>query len=232
MGFTPDSAQKVVHVTLHGDMLGGGEEWQTGFYYGFADQDAPTPTQAFVDAVRDAWIPIWTSNTGPYCYAYHFTGVKAVLLEKNGKYGSNEPVESFPTSTQAGGYPGAPLPPQCALVATLIGGSGKGLGGKGRMYLPGVSQGIDTTGHLSATVTQRIATDLAAFFNTLDSNINAPGHVINVSRGHKVDLLGVVSYDNARNVKVNGVRVGNVYDTQRRRRNALAEVYSSATVAD
>lgn len=232
MGFMPDSAQKVVHVTLHGTMLGGAEEWQTGFYMGSATADAAQPTQAFVDAVRNAWIPIWTSNTGPYCYAYSFTGVKAVLLEKNGKYGSNQPVESFPATAQAGGYPGAPLPPQCALVATLIGGSGKGLAGKGRMYLPGVSQGIDTTGHLSSTVCNRIATDLAGFFNTLDSSVDAPGHVINVSRGHKVDILGVVSYDNPRNVKVNGVRVGNVYDTQRRRRNALAETYYAATVAD
>lgn len=232
MGFTPDSAQKVVHVTLHGHMLNGGEEWQTGFYVGYADQDAQTPTQAYADLVRDQWAA-WMATTGSFIsYNYTFTAVKAVLLEKNGKYGSNTPVESFPTSAVAGGYTGGEMPPQVALVATLIGGSGKGLGGKGRMYLPGICAPIDPTGHILNTTCQGIATSLAGIFNQLDSSMDAPGHVINVSRGHKTDLLGVVSYDNARNVKVNGVRVGNVYDTQRRRRNALAETYYAATVND
>lgn len=228
----PDSAQKVVHVTLSGTMLGGGEEWQTGFYMGSATADAPTPTQAFVDLVRDQWATYFAASGNFISYAYAFTAVKAVLLEKNGSYGSNEPVESFPASSVAGGYVGAPLPPQIALVATLIAGSGKGLAGKGRMYLPGVSAPIDTTGHLLNTTCQGIATNLAAFFDALDASVDAPGHVINVSRGHK--LLGEPTpiYTNARNVPVNGVRVGNVYDTQRRRRNALAETYYPHVVAD
>lgn len=232
MGFMPDSAQKVVHVTIHGTMFGGGEEWQTGFYYGYADQDAPTPSQAFADDVKTAWTTFHSATGNFINYNYVFTGVKAVLLEKNGKYGSNTPVESFPTSGVAGGYTGQVIPPQNALVATLIGGSGKGLGGKGRMYLPGIAAPIDTTAHILNTTCQGIANNLAAFFNGLDASVDAPGHVINVSRGHKTDLLGVVSYDNARNVKVNGVRVGNVYDTQRRRRNQLKETYYAATVND
>lgn len=232
MGFMPDSAQKVVHVTIHGTMFGGAEEWQTGFYFGSATADAPTPTQAFVDKVRDEWTTFHSLFANYISNRYAFTGVKAVLLEKNGKYGSNQPVESFPATQIAGGYTGTPMPPQCALVATLIGGSGKGLGGKGRMYLPGISAPVQADGHLLQTDCAGIATKLATFFNNLDASIDAPGHVINVSRGHKTDLLGVVSYDNARNVKVNGVRVGNVYDTQRRRRNALAETYSAAVVND
>jgi hypothetical protein len=223
-----DSAQKVVHVTLHGTMFAGNEEWQTGFYMGSATQDAGAPTQGFADAVRDAWIPMWTSNTGFFSYLYKFTGVKVARLNKNGLYDLSVPIaESFPASEQAGGYPANALPPQCALVATLIGGSGKGLGGKGRMYLPGISPLPDNTGHILNTTCQRIASDLAAFFNTIDGSFDAPGHVINVSRGHK-NLLGA----GARNVSVNGVRVGNVYDTQRRRRNALAETYYPAVVND
>lgn len=220
-----DSAQKVVHVTLHGTMLNGGEQWQTGFFMGNPEQDANVPTQAFTDAVRDAWLPIWTSNTGPFSYTYKFEGVKAVRLAKNGLYDGTDVAESFPAGAVAGGYPGAPLPPQVALVATLIGGSGKGLGGKGRMYLPGVSWGVDPAGHLSTGNTDRIAADISGFLNNVNASFDAPGVAINVSRGHKAQLgLG------ARNVVINGVRVGNVYDTQRRRRNALAETYSAAVV--
>lgn len=232
MPSTQQFAHKVVHVTISGTMLGGGEIWQTGFHVGRLTSDADTPTQAYVDAVRNAWSPMWSSNTGPYCYLYNFTGVKAVLLEVDGKYGSNEPVESFPTAQVAGGYPGSAMPPQVALVATLVGGSGKGTGGKGRMYLPGVSWPIDTTGHIVTGNAQRVATDLAAFFNTIDAVAGAPGHVVNASKGHKVTGDTGPIWINPRNVPVNGVRVGNVYDTQRRRRNALHETYSVATVAD
>jgi hypothetical protein len=228
----PDSAQKVVHVTLSGKMLGGAEEWQTGFYVGSATADAPTPTQAWIDGVRDAWVTFFTAANASIMTSYTFEQAKAILLEKNGQYGANEPVVSFPATTKTGISSGAAMPPQVALVATLIGGSGKGLAGKGRMYLPGVNLPIDATGHINQTSCQNLANALAAFFNTIDGIAGGPGHAINVSRGHKLtgDFAG--TYVGARNVKVNGVRVGNVYDTQRRRRNALNEVYSAAVVAD
>lgn len=223
-----DSAQKVVKVTLSGTMLGGGEEWQTGFYMGSATQDAPAPTQQFADAVRDAWTTFWSANQSHISSGYIFTAVKCARLLKNGDYDQSvDVVNSYPVPGVAGGGGSLQLPPQVSLVATLIGGSGKGLGGKGRMYLPGVYVSIDGTGHIGSTETQSIATNLAAFFNSVDSSIDAPGHSINVSRGHK-NLLGA----GARNVPINGVRVGNVFDTQRRRRNALTETYSNAVVAD
>lgn len=222
-----ESAQRPVHVTISGSMLGGGEQWQTGFYMGFADKDANVPTQAFADVVRTEWAKFWTTVNSGISSTYKFEAVKCVRLEKNGLYGNSDVVQSFPTPAVAGGAGALQHPPQVALVATLIGGSGKGLGGKGRMYLPGVNIQIDSTGHLPAGTATPIATNLAAFFNAIDASVDAPGHVINVSRGTR-KLMGW----GARNVKVNGVRVGNVYDTQRRRRNALAESYAAAVVND
>lgn len=232
MGFLPDSAQKVVHVTMHGTCWEGAEEWQTGFYLGYADQDAAAPTQAAADFIRDQWIAFFSSQQGNIANNFKFDTCKMALLRKDGHY-DGEAVESHPAGTVSGGAISTqPLPPQVALVATLIGGSGKGLAGKGRMYLPGVNAFLQGNGHITGTAPQDIANKLAAFFNALDADPTVDGHVINVSRGHKTDILGVVSYDGARNVKVNGVRVGDVYDTQRRRRNALNEVYKSAVVAD
>jgi len=222
-----DSAQKVVHVTLSGKMLGGAEEWQTGFYMGTPEADAAVPTTAFTDAVRDAWIPFFRHTDVSISNTFTFEQVKAVRLAKNGLYDGTDAAVSFPTSNTTGIMPGAPMPPQVALVATLIGGSGKGLGGKGRMYLPGVMHSVNGNGHLPNVVCQDIANHLATFFNNINASFDAPGRVINVSRGHKAQLgLG------ARNVSVNGVRIGSVYDTQRRRRNGLAETYQVATVAD
>lgn len=222
-----ESAQKVVRVTLSGQMFNGAEEWQTGFYMGSATQDATAPTQQFADAVRDAWTTFFTFADHGISNSYSFTQAKCVLLAKDGRYGADEPVVSSPAASVVGPRSGAPMPPQVALVATLMAGSGKGLAGKGRMYLPGIAETINSSGHLDQGYCVKWADGLAAFFNTINGSFDAPGEVINVSRGHKA-LLGAGN----RNVPVNGVRVGNVYDTQRRRRNALAETYSAATVAD
>jgi hypothetical protein len=220
-------AAKVIHVTLSGQMLGGAEEWQTGFYMGQAEGDAPVPTTLFTDAVRDAWETYFETSNHVISQHYTFNQVKAARLGTDGKYDGSDVAVSFPAGSVVGGYGGQVMPPQIALVATLIAGSGKGLAGKGRMYLPGVSATVDATGHIGGTVPQLIATGLATFFNTINASFDAPGSVINASKGHK-NFLGA----GARNVPVNGVRVGNVYDTQRRRRNALAETYSNAVVAD
>jgi hypothetical protein len=220
-------ADKVVHVTLSGEMLGGQEEWQTGFYCGLPEGPAPVPTQLFTDAVRDAWVTFFTAFTSGISMDYTFTQVKAVRLGTDGKYDGSAVATSMPATAVTGGSSGSPMPPQVALVATLIAGSGKGLAGKGRMYLPGVRFPVDGGGHLSTGQTDGIATNLAAFFNTVNGSFDVPGEVINASKG-MTKFAGA----GARNVPINGVRVGNVYDTQRRRRNALAETYSIRTVAD
>lgn len=216
-------ADQVVHVTLSGQMLNGAEEWQTGFWMGYSEGPADVPTQGFVDAVRDAWIPFFNGTENAISTAYSFTQVKAARVNIGGLYDGSGVVVSNPGTAVVGTRGGSPLPPQCALVATLIGGSGKGLAGKGRMYLPGVVDAVDATGHINSIVAQNIADNLAAFFDSVNSTIGAPGVAINASKGHS-KLAGI----GARNVPINGVRVGNVYDTQRRRRNALAETYFNA----
>lgn len=211
---------KVVHVTLSGHMFGSDEEWQTGFYMGAAESDAPVPSQAFTDVVRNAWQTFFTFNGNGISDAYTFTAVKAARLGLDGKYDGTAVAQSYPTGTVTGGSTGLPLPPQCALVATLVAGSGKGLGGKGRMYLPGVKHAVTGNGRISDADALRVATNLKTFFDTINASTEAPGKVINASRGHKkFGGAGAV------NILVNGIRVGNVYDTQRRRRNGLAETY-------
>ena len=220
-------AQKVVHVTISGQMMGGAEEWQTGFYMGQPDADAAVPTTLFTDAVVTAWSTFFTAGNTAISSAYSFTQVKAVRLGTDGKYDGTDAAVSFPATAKNGAYAGSPMPPQVALVATLIAGSGKGLAGKGRMYLPGVSSGIGSNGKLATLFCQQTATALATFFNDINASFDAPGQVINASAG-RAKLAGI----GARNVPVNGVRIGDVYDTQRRRRNSLAETYYAATVAD
>lgn len=216
-------AHKVVHCTIMGTMFSGGEEWQTGFYLGAPDADAQVPNQAFADVVRNAWQTFFTLAGNGVSDSYNFTGVKLARLGLDGKYDGSAVIQSFPTGQVTGGSTGLPLPPQVALVATLIAGSGKGLGGKGRMYLPGIKHAVTGNGRISDADALRVANNLATFFNTINASTDKPGTAINASRGHvKFGGAGAV------NITLNGIRVGNVYDTQRRRRNGLSETYQAS----
>lgn len=217
---TYEFADKVTHVTLTGRMLSGAEIWQTGFYMGKAAGGADEPNQAFADNVRDKWLTFWTNGSNGVSQFYTFEEVKCARLGKDGKYDGSAVVTSHPAVATAGGSGGNALPPQVSLVATLIAGSGKGLAGKGRMYLPGINFPISNTGHLGTLETQTICTSLATFFQAMYDDANTTDVPINASRGH-IKFFGA----GARNVPINGVRVGDVYDTQRRRRDAIQESY-------
>jgi hypothetical protein len=91
------------------------------------------------------------------------------------------------------------------------------------MYLPGIQQGLDATGHAGGTFNQTLATNMANMFEEIGSSFDSPGALINASHGRDVGLgAGMV------NRPVTHIRVGNVYDTQRRRRNGLVESYATS----
>lgn len=216
-------ADKVTRVTLSGKMLNGSEIWQTGFYLGKAAGGSETPTQAVADAIRDLWVTFFTATTNGISNSYTFEEVKLARLNKDGRYDGSDVITSHPTAQVKGGSAGQPLPPQVALVATLVAGSGKGLAGKGRMYLPGVSTPVDSTGHIPTVNVDAVRTNLTTFFTGVYNIAGIIDVPVNASKGH-IKLLGAGN----RSVPINGVRVGNVYDTQRRRRGALQEVYSQS----
>lgn len=221
MAFT----KKVARITIHGTSFNGNEEWTTGFYMGTTGVDATQPTQAFMDIVKSSWQTFFTNATSYFGTAWKTDYVKGVLLGTDGKTIADSAMYSYYTTAIAGVQAGAMFPPQCALVATLTSGAPRGLASKGRMYLPGINATLDNTGHISSTNTGTIATNLKTFLNALNGTVEQPGVVILASQGRKAPLVGPPV-----NAVVTGIRVGNVYDTQRRRRNQLLETYSGVTL--
>jgi len=63
-------------------------------------------------------------------------------------------------------------------------------------------------------------------FNDLNADAGVPGNLINASRGRALQI----GNDMPVNRYVQDVLVGDVYDTQRRRRNQLQESYVTAEV--
>lgn len=116
----------------------------------------------------------------------------------------------------------AALPPQASIVASWV-TAVAGRHGKGRVYLPAPTTAVLTTdgGLLTSTVQTGIATSTAALVADLAySGVGADSYA---------DMI-VTGAPWIRYSKVSAVRVGQVVDTQRRRRNQLTETYVSVDV--
>lgn len=217
-------AHKVNRVTMSGTMYAGQEIWTTGFWAGSTTADAPAPTEEAAEAIATDWQTFFTSASVKIAYLFKTATIKITPYSAAGVIDvAGIKSYSYPTAIE-GAHTGNGNPPQCSVVATLVAGSGIGNGGKGRMYLPGVGSGIDTTGHLATGDANSIASALGTFFANVNASIDSPGIAINAAK--TAPITGFLAVNRALTV----VRVGNVFDTQRRRRNALAESYSSDTI--
>ncbi len=114
----------------------------------------------------------------------------------------------------AGEQTGPEIYPLQTALCVSLNTARAGASGKGRFYLPAPPSTLTaaTYGYTAAD-TQLFATRAQAFVNKVNLNLtSAPGGVVVASS------KGFLS-------PVTSVRVGNIPDTQRRRRNALPEVY-------
>jgi hypothetical protein len=221
-------ANSHIKITIFGTSFGGAEEWSTGFRMGSEAEGSGNfgIGAGWLAAVLPLWQTFWQDTAVDFCPHYRTVGIKAALTLEDGK------TDLANVETLAYGSPIAPagtgtnLPPQCAIVAQLAAASPVGLGAKGRMYLPATTHQLDATGHIPNADALAIANGLRTFLDGCENATNSPGYVINASKGRPG-----VPFTAPVNRRVTTVRVGNVVDTQRRRRNGLSETYQSATLA-
>lgn len=217
-----------VKVTIFGTSCDGAEEWSTGFRMGQEDSGGGNfgIGAGWLEAVAPLWTTFFTTPTVGINSNWKTSGIKAAIILPDGKTDLANVQTYAYAAPVAGGAAGNMFPPQVSLVAQLAAASPVGLGAKGRMYLPGVSLNLQPNGGLSAPQTLAIANALRTFLDGAESAANSPGYVINASKGRPG-----VPFTAPVNRRVTKVRVGSIYDTQRRRRNGLSEVYSEATLA-
>lgn len=218
-------AHKVARVTIHGTNFNGAEEWTTGFYAGLTSGDALAPTQEYADGVAANWQTFWTNVTSKVSSVWKTDYIKVSTLGQDGKTIADSAVYSYYSNPIAGGGQSDSFPPQVALVATLRSQNQRGLAAKGRMYLPGINGVLGADGHIPSSIVNDIATNFSTFLTACNSIQNQPGVVILASQGRKAPLVGPPV-----NAAVTDIRIGNVYDTQRRRRNQLVEAYTQKTI--
>lgn len=215
---------RVARVTLSGTMFGGQEIWSTGFFMGWEDKDADAITDTGVSDISNAWQAFFTNATSEISNKYTYNMCKVQMMGVDGKALPDTAKYYSPVSPVQGAAAVQALPPQIALVATMANSLPRGLATKGRMFLPGVNASVDSTGHVPTFTTTSIATNLQTFFGAIMNDADTPGRAVLASLGNSLQLRpGAIR-------NVTQVRVGNVYDTQRRRRNALMEAYQTKPV--
>ena len=219
-----------VKVTIFGDTFGGAEEWSTGFHMGSAEEGGGNfgVNADWVNTLAAAWQTFFTANgSGSPQYA-RTLGVKAGVVLPTGKFDLGTIIPRTYATPIAGGHPGTVYPAQCTLVASLESANRRDLGGKGRMYLP-TNFGVNGGGHINAVDAQACADLLRTFFDTIEDAAGSPGYVMIASQGRNPTNGSTAAPPVNR--RVTNVRVGDVIDTQRRRRNQLTETYYNATLS-
>jgi len=193
-----------------GVVPGGDDQWWT-----FCDENI----QKAYDAFRIFWLTPQSMATA----GASFTWAKAAVLGPSGLYVGNRAPAYVEGPTTAG--LGVEMPPQVALCFTNLTDIARGPGHNGRIYIPAGSRNspaISSTGHITyggITIWLTAYKALLEAMNrfTLGGSLASP-------------RVSVTSRVTGLSTPVTKVRIGDVYDTQRRRRESIEEHYYSESI--
>lgn len=213
----------VVRVTMTGTCFNGAEEWSTGFYLGKEDASVPDVTQANVDSIAAKWQTFFTHVDTGISTSYKTERVTMLPYFASGApYSDNVKYHDFAPAITGGSF-GNLHPAQCALVATLRSVRAHGKASHGRMFIPGICWPVQSDGHIQNGDRDKTGAKFKDFITAVRGDLDQPGYPILEAKGGTILPLAESAY-------IFSVKVGNVYDTQRRRRNGLAESYYAANI--
>lgn len=212
-----------VKVSISGTAFSGAEIWQTGFYLGHEDSHCSDPTDAMAQEIAGYWQTLFTAAASKISNQYKTERVKLSYMLDEGTTDDNR-IRYYDYPAAISGSSGSQAyPPQCALVGSLRSSRAHGKASHGRMYLPGFAGGVQSDGRITGSDRDAIGLAFKTFFTSVRNMASSPGWPILVARGGIPLPLAESKY-------VLSVAVGNVIDTQRRRRNGLTEVYYTGTI--
>lgn len=199
--------------------LPGGEVWSSGFSLtsdGGAGMQDPTDLAAWAEEIR-LLINGWGATHGLRAGVSSAGTFTAVRCESRSEDESLINFGEAPWLTSFTGGGTASKPHSSAFVISLRSLTPGGRG-RGRMFWPALGQTIETaTLRISAANRTSILVDSRSFFNA----------VIAAAAPEFIMHLAVRSVTYHLSHQVTTLQVGDVLDVQRRRRDELAEVYSS-----
>lgn len=216
------------YVTFGGG-LGGGEEWQTGIHLALGETGTPLvdPLDADAHACYDIASAFITSPGSYVSTDVRLSWCKVVRKATSGLDAGASAL--YETSSYVNGGSVGPTAFQLAAVISLRSGATFGQANYGRMYIPCVGGNQIANGRFSDAMCGTLADNAKTFVDAMNTYAESTAHGTGFSTFH-VRLLSKVGTGTSK--LVTNVEVGNVPDTQRRRRNNLAEAYTNRIITD
>jgi len=209
-----------VRVSILG-LSPGGEVWSINPVFDPSGEFPGSVDQTNLDAATDA---IAALNPGTLLLTFlssalSVTGARVEVRNDtdDSLIGTSTQVRATPLSGSASALRGAQTALVLSLRTTTPGGSGRG-----RIYWPAIGRSVDSQLRFSSADTLGAATEMRTYLNAMRSAL-ATAFV-----GIGFDLA-VRSRATHTTPHVNRIQVGNVPDTQRRRRDSMIEDYQSLT---
>lgn len=204
-------------VTWFGDSWQGQEEWQFGLRIDSGFTTSGDPTDANMTGLLEAGEEFMTWSGGLFSRRARLLGVKHAKIGQDGKYVGDARERFLDTPAAGAGPAGSPDFPQICVVFTTLTNRARGFASRGRFYSPPTAFGVDADGRMTAQMQTACIAQGKAFLEAVNAVGIGP-----------VTVYSQVGEGIAR--EVTGVRVGRVFDTQRRRRESLPEEYAEAAL--
>jgi hypothetical protein len=142
------------------------------------------------------------------------TSIKWAEIAENGRYLNNDSPKIFTVTPPAPGGAGGNYVPQACVAVTLTTAQKRGLAHQGRFYLPPAPALADSSSGRMFGVTTAALLNTKTFINAINAAYTGGDVIVASNRGSgKIET-------------VTGLRMGDVMDTQQRRRRQLVEQYS------
>jgi len=207
--------------TIEGTIAGGVDIWTTSFYGGSSQGYSTSDLNDFAVNLDTAWQTyVWNNAPGGILNAFAPTVdyVRVTVRDINASGVTDRVASAGPLVPILGTAEGLSLPSECAEVVSLISDHAGGRG-RGRMYLPALAASqLGTAGTIYVDAVNGIADQFEAFFENLNADVLMPG-AVSVYSGVDDVLREVVQ-----------IKVGNIFDSQRRRRNSIIESYVTRAI--
>ncbi len=204
--------------------IGGVEEWSSGVSYRFFQLSFIDMTQSQLESLVQRLITAVTTTTLPASLRALMSTGASLTGWRVESHGEDEKLlavaqNNYPAAIAGTGGP--TKSPQDALVLSFR-TSTPGARGRGRTYWPALGAALTGSFNLATPSAATVAADAKVLYKLIGDQINA--ELAANSLAATVELAVRSGTDHSSRL-VNRIQVGNVLDTQRRRRDALVESY-------
>lgn len=194
------------------------EEWSfsTKWDTDMSFEDDPNLSDIHADQVLTACSTLFGNSK--WAAGMKMTEWRAYFIKSDGLMEGNPRQELITPGSEPQGSGGTRLPSQVSLCVTTE-AAARGPARFGRFYLPGPAAAVQADWRMSEADCESYLASIVQFLKDVSDSIDVPGST------RSVDMVNISGIGTGTMQTVKTVRVGRVYDTQRRRRSQLEEAY-------